>query len=248
MKTNLIKVNDYENILVDLAGNLIYIDIEKGLVGRCCYIDEATNKKHHVYYISDENLIMFDRATVIEIVNALDVDFGISGEDSSKNNGYLYIDMVVEGEEEGTTKRIRYGKHNLVAMVAYMDEFDYYVEKYGTIPIPNHENNCPWDNRAGNLYYCTHAANIRHGNIIVSMWNYWEYEFVDLMMNRGTKVFLVSKQPVRISDMLEFEKIVEDSLGKTGIFNTGPNGLIDHNILIEFIGWLMITGRWKMVA
>lgn len=94
----------------------------------------------------------------------------MTGEESRKRNGYVYtpLNLIIDtgdGDFDFYYKKAEPCTHAIIAMVKHMEEFEsLYSEE--SMPVANHMNNCPFDNRAENLEWVTPALNSIHGKLV----------------------------------------------------------------------------------
>lgn len=211
-----IRLNGGAYIIEDAEPNLIYVNVIEGKVGQ-------------VTGVTDGGAIL--------------VDYGIEGEDSEKKNGYLYQKIVVS-DGEGS-RAIKYGKHSLIAMLAYTNDFDYIYYEAGKIPIPNHENNMPWDNRAVNLSYSSNSGNVRHGKIVNALEYHYPGKYTYIANNMSDTDFVVTKQLLRIKHIAMYSFYMENNHGIKNVFKCGNNEIISRGVIDGFVNWLISRGHWK---
>lgn len=162
------------------------------------------------YKITDalKNVIVVDtvEGKIYKCVNNCIIECN-TVETSKKRNGYLYVDIVINVNNELTT--INYAQHSLIAMVAHTEDYDNLVAE-GKTPIVNHKNNCPWSNDSKNLEWTTQKWNVLHGKVIHGIYH---SDYSDILTevrhNRSEVDFICLKTILSVKLIERYEEYIK---------------------------------------
>lgn len=160
---------------------------------------------------------------------------------SEKRNGYLYCPIVINTKKGQKLKT--YSQHGIIAMLAYTDEFDSLLDKTSKI-VPNHKDNCPWNNKPENLEWTTDRLNGLHGKLVNSMWCSRHYinsmthrDWTEIKHNQSTNDYVTLKLPISVKELEEYELHIGKKLKSYWGLQDEYDRVPDYKIL-EFIKWL----------
>ena len=114
----------------------------------------------------------------------------------TKENGYIYSPYTISLNKDMTDHGWKVGLHVVIAMMFDLDGF-YKLYNLGEVPVVNHMNNRPWDNRLSNLEWCTSSQNSVHGSLIKCIFSAYGEKYIDKIYI-GNKVHLCLKTCYRL--------------------------------------------------
>ncbi len=202
-------------VLIDREDNKIYVDTKKGLTAQLVLVVNDDGSKHISYKWYNDGIL------------------------SNKDNGYCYTPITIE-DNRGKLKKIPYPTHNLVLMIEDMDGYDKLIN-YSNIPVGNHKNNRPWDNRAENLEWVALGDNSIHGKVLSSIHRYYSDIYTHIEHNCGDTEFIVLDQPISVKNIKEFLTCIGDQK----YFKCKDTEHIGLDKVDRFIRWLIVNKDWK---
>lgn len=202
-------------VITDRGGNRIYVDTVNGISGLLVSVYNFSTGKYDT-----------------------DVKWYADGSSSVKKNGYVYTPVVISGLN-GKLQTIQYGTHNLVCMLAHTAEYDALVAQDKT-PIPNHENNCSWNNREDNLGWCSVGENNTHGKIVASLHRSFPNSYTHIENNQSDVDFVVLDEKLTVEMIKEYCEEIDSKYE----FKCANNEYINELVLNAFVDWLIDKGYW----
>lgn len=169
----------------------------------------------------------------------------MTGEESSKENGYIYLKLFILGKNN-KLKEINYAQHTTVAMAMFKNEYDELVEKGVTGIVVNHLNNCPWNNEPSNLEFVSKDDNLIHACFVHSLHEYEQkhgYNSIVLKRNlRRDKYFVTIRTGLSCKEIHKYEEHLTKSKGIKNIKEywgiKNKDSRLSNEDLIDFIEWL----------
>jgi len=202
-------------VIIDRGDNKIYVDTKRGLTAQLILIVDDGGNKHISYrWYNKEG-------------------------QSSKDNGYYYTPIIIE-DNNGKLKMIPYSTHNLILMIEDEDRYDEIVN-CDNIPIGNHKNNRPWDNRYENLEWVTIGENNKHSKIVGSIHKYYEGIYTHIENNCGNNEFVILDYPFSVNDITNFMSYADDY----EYFRCKIKEHIGYEKITNFIKWLINNKDWE---
>lgn len=157
-----------------------------------------------------------------------------SGIVSSKSNGYIYVDITIE--INGKIQSITYAQHSIVCALfnGVPDE---------TNMVANHKDNCPWNNRPGNLEWTTQALNTLHGKVISALWrnrfyvnNMTHRVWTEVRHNQSVNDYECLLLPISVDDLTAYQQHI--GKGLQSYWGLRNKEYISDRDLVAFITWL----------
>ena len=178
----------------------------KKLIEAGKYIDDS-----HYQFRDDSNKII-----VIDVVNGLSgrlengkVIYNTPGYLRSKNNGYAYTCINIKKNGKVAEPYIL-GTHDVIALITQGDVYDSYIED-GEVPICNHKNNVPWDNRHTNLEWVSYSDNCWHRVVVDMLEKHFGSDIIEIVRNNNIeKKFRRLKIPISVMDLYDYYWHTED--------------------------------------
>lgn len=126
----------------------------------------------------------------------------VNGSQNYKCDGYTVA--VYNYIEDGKVKPYRIRQHILIELLANLDD---YIKLYDSenLPVVNHIDNCPWNNKAENLEWTTVQWNNRHGRLVHSLDHYFPNLLTEIKENNSKRKFLTLKRPISVEMLKIFD-------------------------------------------
>lgn len=167
-----------------------------------------------------------------------------TGDKSRKSNGYVYTPIYILENE--VVKKIDYGTHSLVGMVAHGDQYEAMIRE-GLTPVANHKDNCHWNNKADNLEWVTQSLNNLHGKMVHSIAKV-DPSRIEIKKNKSNKGFITLREPISAYDIINYVYEVSGSQNWREHFGLEDNdSLIDKIETLIFLDWLDSRKSSKVV-
>jgi hypothetical protein len=214
---NIMEVRDIIDSKVEIRPNIYQL------------IDKANNK---LEVDLNTGLIYRYKDNIRVLCNTVDT--------SKKENGYLYCHITIQTKSGLVQKE--YSQHGVICMLAHTEEFDELSKSCNQV-VPNHKDNCPWNNLPSNLEWTTQTLNKLHGKVVNGLWFNRYYVnsmthrvWTEIKHNQSDKDFHTLLIPISVDDLIAYQKYV--GKGLESYWGLRSKEYISERDLVAFVNWL----------